>query len=59
MPSVAQWAGTPSVKGSSESMRMVLLTASLIGLQCVFQGPQLGSKAELILAVAGSHGMSK
>lgn len=33
MPSVAQWAGTPSVKGSSESMRMVLLTASLIGLQ--------------------------
>lgn len=35
MPSVAQWAGTPSVKGSSESMRMALLTASLIGLQCV------------------------
>lgn len=35
MPSIAQWAGTPSVKGSSESMRMALLTASLIGLQCV------------------------
>lgn len=34
MPSVAQWAGTPSIKGSSESMRMALLTASLIGLQC-------------------------
>ena len=35
MPSVAQWAGTPSIKGSSESVRMALLTASLIGLQCV------------------------
>lgn len=34
MPSVAQWAGTPSIKGSSESVRMALLTASLIGLQC-------------------------
>jgi solute carrier family 45 protein 1/2/4 len=45
MPSVAQWAGTPSVKGSSESMRMVLLTASLIGLQCVFHELQLDSKA--------------
>ncbi|KAF1933509.1 sucrose transport protein SUC2 [Didymella exigua CBS 183.55] len=33
MPSVAQWAGTPSIKGSSESVRMALLTASLIGLQ--------------------------
>ncbi|KAJ4363316.1 hypothetical protein N0V95_001089 [Ascochyta clinopodiicola] len=33
MPSVAQWAGTPSIKGSSESIRMALLTASLIGLQ--------------------------
>jgi len=35
MPSVAQWVGTPAIKGSSESMRMALLTASLIGLQCV------------------------
>lgn len=33
MPSVAQWQGTPSVKGSTESIRMALLTASLIGLQ--------------------------
>jgi hypothetical protein len=33
MPAVAQWSGTPKVKGSSESMRMALLTASLIGLQ--------------------------
>lgn len=31
----AQWQGTPHVKGSSESMRMVLLTFSLIGLQYV------------------------
>ncbi|KAF2158111.1 hypothetical protein K461DRAFT_264901 [Myriangium duriaei CBS 260.36] len=29
----AQWTGTPSIKGSSESMRMMLLTFSLIGLQ--------------------------
>ncbi|PNS15503.1 proteinral alpha-glucoside permease [Sphaceloma murrayae] len=29
----AQWAGTPSIKGSSEPMRMALLTFSLIGLQ--------------------------
>jgi hypothetical protein len=29
----ASWAGQPSIKGSSETMRMVLLTFSLIGLQ--------------------------
>ncbi|KAI5212517.1 sucrose transport protein [Aureobasidium subglaciale] len=33
MALTAQWQGTPHVKGSSESMRMVLLTFSLIGLQ--------------------------
>jgi solute carrier family 45 protein 1/2/4 len=33
MHGVAQWTGTPKVKGSSEAMRMALLTASLIGLQ--------------------------
>lgn len=33
MPQAASWAGTPHVKGSSESMRMALLTFSLIGLQ--------------------------
>ncbi|KAH4192138.1 hypothetical protein HBH64_090650 [Parastagonospora nodorum] len=33
MPSIARWRGTPKVKGSSESVRMALLTASLIGLQ--------------------------
>jgi len=29
----AQWIGTPRIKGSGESMRMFLLTFSLIGLQ--------------------------
>ncbi|KAF2474353.1 sucrose transport protein-like protein [Lindgomyces ingoldianus] len=33
MPAAAQWTGKPSVKGSTESIRMALLTASLIGLQ--------------------------
>ncbi|KAF2715285.1 sucrose transport protein-like protein [Pleomassaria siparia CBS 279.74] len=33
MHGVVQWAGTPKIKGSSEAMRMALLTASLIGLQ--------------------------
>ena len=30
---MAQWAGSPTVKGSSESMRMALLTFSIIGIQ--------------------------
>ncbi|KAL3419030.1 General alpha-glucoside permease 2 [Phlyctema vagabunda] len=30
---MASWAGQPHIKGSSESMRMALLTTSLIGLQ--------------------------
>lgn len=30
---MASWAGQPSIKGSSESMRMALLTFSLVGLQ--------------------------
>ncbi|KAF2637860.1 MFS general substrate transporter [Massarina eburnea CBS 473.64] len=29
----AQWLGQPAIKGSSESMRMALLTLSLVGLQ--------------------------
>jgi len=33
MHGVGQWTGTPKVKGSSEAMRMALLTLSLIGLQ--------------------------
>ncbi|KAJ5289148.1 hypothetical protein N7478_002178 [Penicillium angulare] len=33
MPQTARWAGTPSIKGKSESMRMMLLTFSLVGLQ--------------------------
>lgn len=32
---MASWAGTPSVKGSTESMRMALLSLSLIGIACV------------------------
>lgn len=30
---MALWAGQPSIKGSTESIRMALLTFSLIGLQ--------------------------
>jgi len=30
---MAQFTGTPAVKGSTDSMRMALLTFSLIGLQ--------------------------
>ncbi|KAI4171481.1 MAG: hypothetical protein LQ343_004219 [Gyalolechia ehrenbergii] len=33
MPQAASWAGAPSIKGSSESVRMALLTFSLVGLQ--------------------------
>ena len=35
MPQAASWAGTPSIKGSTESVRMALLTFSLVGLQYV------------------------
>jgi solute carrier family 45 protein 1/2/4 len=30
---MASWAGQPSIKGSSETVRMALLTLSLVGLQ--------------------------
>jgi hypothetical protein len=30
---MAQWAGQPTIKGSRESMRMALLTFSIIGIQ--------------------------
>lgn len=33
---MAQWAGKPGIKGSTESMRMALLTFSIIGLQYVY-----------------------
>lgn len=33
MPQAASWAGTPNIKGSTESIRMALLTLSLVGLQ--------------------------
>ena len=32
---MASWAGQPSVKGSTDTMRMALLTFSAVGLQCV------------------------
>jgi hypothetical protein len=32
---MASWAGQPAIKGSTETMRMALLTFSLIGLQYV------------------------
>ncbi|KAF2095161.1 sucrose transport protein-like protein [Rhizodiscina lignyota] len=33
MHSAASWTGTPAIKGSSEAMRMALLTVSLVGIQ--------------------------
>ncbi|KAL4926953.1 putative sucrose transporter [Aspergillus undulatus] len=33
MPQAARWVGSPSIKGKTESMRMALLTTSLLGLQ--------------------------
>lgn len=33
MPQAASWTGSSSIKGSSEPVRMALLTTSLIGLQ--------------------------
>ena len=33
---MASWAGQPNVKGSTESMRMALLTFSLVGIQLVY-----------------------
>ncbi|KAJ0426224.1 major facilitator superfamily domain-containing protein [Aspergillus carlsbadensis] len=33
MPHAARWVGSPSIKGRTESMRMALLTFSLLGLQ--------------------------
>jgi hypothetical protein len=51
----AQWSGTPSVKGSSEAMKMALLTLSLVGLQYAYRGcTQPRARADLI---AGSHGI--
>ncbi|GLI76915.1 hypothetical protein PoHVEF18_005193 [Penicillium ochrochloron] len=63
MPQAARWAGTPSIKGRSESTRMALLTFSLVGLQftwgtemtyCTPYLLQLGltkSKTSLIVAM--------
>ena len=38
---MASWAGQPAIKGSTESMRMALLTLSLVGLQCVYYAMNL------------------
>jgi hypothetical protein len=35
---MASWSGQPHVKGSTETMRMALLTFSLVGLQYVHLG---------------------
>jgi hypothetical protein len=35
---MASWSGQPHVKGSTETMRMALLTFSLVGLQYVYLG---------------------
>jgi hypothetical protein len=34
---MASWVGRPSVKGSTETTRMMLLTFSLVGLQYVYR----------------------
>ena len=36
---MASWVGQPAIKGSTESMRMALLTLSLIGLQYASPSP--------------------
>ncbi len=52
---MASWAGQPSIKGSSESMRMALLTVSLIGLQFVpYLLPLLSTHTDC--GIAGSLG---
>jgi hypothetical protein len=37
--SMASWAGQPSIRGSTESMRMALLTVTAVGLQYVSPYP--------------------
>ncbi|KAI4163839.1 MAG: hypothetical protein LQ342_002612 [Letrouitia transgressa] len=38
MPQAASWAGIPSIRGSTESIRMALLTFSLVGLHTTWVG---------------------
>jgi len=52
----AQWQGTPHVKGSSESMRMLLLTFSLIGLQYVYMFKEAREEVFVLTILADSHG---
>ena len=51
-----QWQGAPHVKGSSESMRMLLLTFSLIGLQYVYMFKEAGEEVLILTILADSHG---
>ena len=39
LPQEASWSGTPSIKGSTEAIRMLLLTFSMIGVSCVKRSP--------------------
>ena len=52
----AQWQGTPHVKGSSESMRMLLLTFSLIGLQYVYIFKEAPEEIFILTVLTDSHG---
>lgn len=54
----ASWAGKPGIKGSSESLRMALLTFSLIGLQLVSPSNYSG-QGQLLNAAADSPGPSR
>lgn len=53
----AQWQGTPHVKGSSESMRMLLLTFSLIGLQYVYMLEEARKRYLVLTILTDSHGV--
>lgn len=55
----AQWQGTPHVKGSSESMRMLLLTFSLIGLQYVYMLEEARERCSVLTIMTDLHGALK
>lgn len=57
---MSSWAGQPSVKGSSEVMRMVLLTFSSVGMTSVSSPyPRYSQFPLLIMCYIASHGVSK
>jgi len=51
---MASWVGQPAIKGSTEPMRMALLTFSLIGLQYVFSA--VGGTESLLISRIGLLG---